>query len=97
MAPDGEAELQIQWIESSFNTSGKNAKPPAQKAKRGGGGGQTLLKRGDDCRTVCTIDETQQKGVPEVTFSSGVSKQEVVLTFAHLGLLSLCLMAWLIL
>ncbi|KAF2029379.1 concanavalin A-like lectin/glucanase [Setomelanomma holmii] len=61
MTVGGQAEFQIQWIEMTFNTSGKyiGAKSDSKR-------GIELEKRGGGCQTVCKIDNVAQVGTPEI-------------------------------
>jgi len=92
MKEGGSAELQIQWIQLVFNTSGSNS-----RSKRDDLDSSHLNlfgKRADNCKNVCAIDGVQRQGIPEVRSRSGGSKQGVPWTY--LLPLSCCLI-WLIL
>jgi len=59
MPVGGTAELQVQWVEVLFNTSGRSE-------------GGKLVKRGDEqCKVVCDVDDVSRVGWPEVRFKAG--------------------------
>jgi hypothetical protein len=78
MTPGGEAQLQIQWIQASFNTTGsikKRAIGKFNKIEWSDFELNSFSKRSSNrCSTVCTIDKTQYSGQPEITFTADVSK-----------------------
>jgi len=79
------AELQIQWVQLVFNTSGP---------REGTAGGNKKLKRytdewrehlwakrkGNGCKTVCVVDGVQTVGYPQVVYvaASSASNHEVI-------------------
>ncbi|KAJ4353258.1 uncharacterized protein N0V89_004985 [Didymosphaeria variabile] len=69
MTENGSAEFQIQWIEMTFNTSGKveGDTSPDPNSKRAA---ELLDKREENCKVVCKIDGVEQKGTPEIVSSS---------------------------
>ena len=85
------AEMQIQWIDMTFNTSGpyEGAKADNKKVKRDDPGAWLSSKRDDQsahwsskraakgCQTVCKINNVAQMGTPEVLPSSAVTDKGV--------------------
>jgi beta-glucanase (GH16 family) len=94
MAVGGEAELQIAWIQASFNTSGKIKRSLFHKKKRAVDEyndnffeEQPLSKRAAaKCSSICTIDDTQYSGTPEVTYTAGVSTNIAHMYYIIIGL-----------
>lgn len=74
MEVGGVAELQVQWVEVVFNTSG-----PVDGPGSGGGGekvrrGEALGKRKEKrCDVVCRVDGVGKVGFPEVAHVSGAA------------------------
>jgi hypothetical protein len=70
MTEGGSAEFQIQWIEMTFNTSGKveGDTSPNPNDKRAV---EHLDKRKEDkCKVVCKVDGVEELGTPEIVSSS---------------------------
>lgn len=70
MTKDGSAEFQIQWIEMTFNTSGKveGDTTPNPNDKRAA---ELLNRRKEEkCKVVCKIDGVKELGTPEIVSSS---------------------------
>ncbi|KAF2430512.1 concanavalin A-like lectin/glucanase [Tothia fuscella] len=57
------AEMQIQWVQVVFNTSGKRDGPGG---KKGGKTKRSLQEKG--CSTVCRVDGVEKEGFPEVAY-----------------------------
>ncbi|KAF2018924.1 glycoside hydrolase family 16 protein [Aaosphaeria arxii CBS 175.79] len=92
MSKGDSAELQIQWIEMTFNTSG-----PV-----GGPGGGTHDKRGKGlmekrkakgCETVCKIDGVKETGHPEVVSVNKSSASELAVSWGLLIVVGLASVA----
>lgn len=62
MPVGGQAELQVQWVQVLFNTSGKNKRSDMD----------WLVKRREKgCKVVCAVDGVNRTGWPEVRFEAG--------------------------
>lgn len=90
MTDGGSAEFQIQWIEMTFNTSGKveGSTSPNPNDKRSV---ELLGKRKEEnCKVVCKIDDVKELGTPEIVSSSMAAQVTFSWTVvAAIGLTSL--------
>jgi hypothetical protein len=69
------AEFQIQWIEMTFNTSGPVTGAKGGDEKRSV---EELEKRKDKgCKVICSIDDVEKTGTPEVVRVSGAADMAV--------------------
>ncbi|KAH7054470.1 concanavalin A-like lectin/glucanase domain-containing protein [Macrophomina phaseolina] len=69
MSVNGSAELQIQWIELVFNTSGPVEGPGGENA----GAGRLVKRKGKRCDVVCRVDGVNKTGFPEIAHVSAAS------------------------
>lgn len=79
MSVGSSAELQVEWIQILFNTSGKREGPGGKK--KGGKvkrwvhhlvdeGGKVLARREEEkyCTVICRVDGVEKEGYPEVAY-----------------------------
>lgn len=63
MPVGGQAELQVQWVQVLFNTSGKNKRSLGE---------EWLGKRAEKgCKVICAVDGVNRTGWPEVIYEAG--------------------------
>ncbi|KAF1968318.1 concanavalin A-like lectin/glucanase [Bimuria novae-zelandiae CBS 107.79] len=91
MTEGGSAEFQIQWIEMTFNTSGKveGLTDPDPNSKRSV---EHLGKRKEEnCKVVCKIDDVKELGTPEIVSSSLAARVSLSwFAVVVVGLTSVC-------
>jgi beta-glucanase (GH16 family) len=73
MPVGGVAELQLQWVEVLFNTSGSRDGPKTSSRSGGGTKKRSILgkrKASKNCKVVCAVDGVNRVGFPEVRFTA---------------------------